>query len=366
MQTKWRVGIIFGGRTGEHEVSVASARSIIAAIDKNHYDIIPIAITRDGAWLPGVAPSTLLAPGEEIVDEFGTILPSEGETVSSLAAIQSQQVALGMVDVVFPVLHGTYGEDGAVQGLLEMAGIPYVGCGILGSALGMDKDKAKLLFQLAGLPVVPWITVTRHEVETALDEIVARTEDRFGYPVFVKPANMGSSVGVGKAHDAAELRATLLTAARYDRRILIEESINCREIECAVLGNDEPLASVVGEILPSNDFYDYEAKYLDGGASRLVIPADVPAEISTSIRSMAVTAFATLDLSGLSRVDFFLERETDRIFINEVNTLPGFTEISMYPKLWEASGLSYPELLDRLVQLALERHAERSRNETVL
>ncbi len=330
MNRKLRVGIVFGGRSGEHEVSVASARSIMAAIDQAQFEIVPIAIAHNGLWLPGADPQRWLAPGDAGAP------PAEEAALDTMAAtgfalLPHESGESGPVDVLFPVLHGTYGEDGALQGLLEMAGIPYVGCGVLGSALGMDKEKAKLLFQAAGLPVVPWHIAFRREIERDPAAVVERIAAQFGYPVFVKPANLGSSVGVSKAHDAAELQAALHLAARYDRKVLVEQAIDCREVECGVLGNDDPQVSVVGEIVPSKEFYDYEAKYLDG-ASQLIIPAQIPDETAEFIRSAAATAFQSLDLSGLARVDFFLERGTNRVFLNEVNTMPGFTSISMYPK----------------------------------
>jgi D-alanine-D-alanine ligase len=368
MQRKIRVGIVFGGRSGEHEVSVASARSIMAAIDHSKYEVVPIAIMRSGQWLAGMEPQALMAPTDAATPAGQQQIESGIEELtgfSRLPQVQSSQANqdLGAIDVIFPVLHGTYGEDGALQGMLEMAGLPYVGCGVLGSALGMDKDKAKLLFQAAGLPVVPWITATRREVENTPDAVVAAITARFGLPVFAKPANLGSSVGIMKAHDEDELRQALAFAARYDRKIVIEPAINCREIECAVLGNDDPEASIAGEVVPSGEFYDYRAKYIDG-ESELIIPAPIPDEIMQSVRQMAVQAFRALDLNGLARVDFFLERDTNQIYLNEVNTMPGFTEISMYPKLWEATGVPYPQLIDRLIALAVERHADRSRNET--
>jgi D-alanine-D-alanine ligase len=366
-QRKLRIGIVFGGRSGEHEVSVASARSVLGAIDRTRYEALPIAIGRNGQWLAGVDPQHLMAPGDTAPSDAAL----DDVEVSGFARLpqvrdQGQGAArLEQVDVIFPVLHGTYGEDGALQGMLEMAGLPYVGCDVLGAALGMDKDKAKTLFQVAGLPVVPWSTVFRREVEDALDATVARIANRFGYPVFVKPANMGSSVGVGKAHDAVELRNALREAARFDRKIVVEQAINAREIECAVLGNDDPEASIVGEIVPSKEFYDYEAKYLDG-ASQLLIPAPIPDDLALRVRAMAVQAFRALDLAGLARVDFFLERGTQQVYLNEVNTMPGFTSISMYPKLWEASGLPYPQLITRLIELALDRYQDRQRNATTL
>jgi D-alanine-D-alanine ligase len=368
MERKLRIGIVFGGRSGEHEVSVASARSIMAAIDSDRYDVVPIAIARSGQWLAGVAPQALAAPGDtQSISALPAVLASsEASGFALLPQVQaSGATGFGGIDAIFSVLHGTYGEDGALQGMLEMAGLPYVGCGVLGAALGMDKEKAKLVFHAAGLPTVPGVTILRRDLENDSDEAVARIEAQFGYPVFVKPANLGSSVGVSKAHDAGELHAALELAARYDRKLIVERAINCREIECAVLGNDDPQASVVGEIIPSKEFYDYEAKYLDG-ASRLIIPAEIPDETTGAIRRMALAAFRALDLSGLARVDFFLDRDTGEVYLNEVNTMPGFTSISMYPKLWEASGLPYPRLIDRLIELAIERHEDRQRNATGL
>ena len=359
-QRKLRVGIVYGGRSGEHEVSVASARSVMAAIDHKKYDVVPIAIDRQGQWLSGVEPQQLMAPGD---------LPPQASAHTANNVPLLRQITervnqgAGDVDIIFPLLHGTYGEDGALQGMLEMAGLPYVGCGILGSALGMDKEKAKIFFAASALPIVPWITVTRREVDDALDATIAAISERFGFPVFVKPANLGSSVGVSKAHDAPELRSALTLAARYDRKIVVEPAINCREIECAVLGNDDPEASVVGEIVPNNEFYDYKAKYLDG-TSGLLIPAPLSAELALDVRRMAIAAFRALDLSGLARVDFFLDRDTNAVYLNEVNTLPGFTEISMYAKLWEATGIDYTTLIDRLIEFGFERHRERMRNET--
>lgn len=369
-QRKLRIGIVFGGRSGEHEVSVASARSVINAIDQAQFEVVPIAIARSGQWLPAVSPQHLLAPGDAPTPATQQALTAT-EDISGFARLPQVQAqssgaaSLNDVDVIFPVLHGTYGEDGALQGLLEMAGLPYVGAGILGAALGMDKEKAKTIFHAADLPVVPGVTVFRREVDDALDATVTTIVARFGYPVFVKPANMGSSVGVSKAHDDRELRDALRLAARYDRKILVEQSINAREIECAVLGNDDPEASIVGEIVPSKEFYDYEAKYLDG-ASKLLIPAPIDDELALRVRYMAVQAFKALDLAGCARVDFFLDRDSGQVYLNEVNTMPGFTSISMYPKLWEASGVPFPKLIERLITLAVERHADRARNETGL
>jgi D-alanine-D-alanine ligase len=369
MERKLRVGVIFGGRSGEHDVSVASAASVMEALDKEKYEIVPIGITHDGRWLAGADPRRVLA---------GAPIEQAGPEDSGVTAVTmtGDPTARGLVprdaagaqapaplDVILPVLHGTYGEDGTLQGLLEMANVPYAGCGVLGSALGMDKEKAKLVFRAAGLPVVDWLTIRRHEYEREPAAVCDRVEAHFAYPVFVKPANLGSSVGVGKAHDRAELERALAQALEFDRKAVVEPSVNCREIECAVLGNDEPIASTVGEVVPSNEFYDYRAKYVDN-ASGLHIPAPLPPETVERVRQLAVEAFLALDLSGLARVDFFLDRESGALYLNEVNTMPGFTQISMYPKLWEASGIAYPELLDRLIQLGIERHADKQRNRT--
>jgi D-alanine-D-alanine ligase len=364
MAGRLRVGVIFGGRSGEHEVSIASAASVMAALDKEKYEIVPIGITREGRWLAGVEPRQLAegATMEEAASAANaTAVAITGDpTRHGLIALEdtSSAGAIPPLDIVLPVLHGTYGEDGALQGLLEMAGVAYAGCGVLGAALGMDKEKAKLVFRAVGLPVVEWLVARRHEVERDLPAVLDRIEARFPYPVFVKPANTGSSVGVGKAKSRDELERALLSALEYDSKAIVEPGVNCRELECAALGNAEPIASVVGEVVPSREFYDYRAKYLDN-ASRLHIPAEIPQETAAAIRRMAVEAFVALELSGLARVDFFLDKDSDAVYLNEVNTMPGFTQISMYPKLWEASGIPYPELLDRLIQLGLERHAEK-------
>jgi len=369
---KIRVGLVFGGRSGEHEVSLASATSVMANLDKEKYDVVPIGITKEGSWLLGVAPPWLLeaeqgAGHEEGLEQSTAVTLTGDPSLRRLIPVRgSEQLgAEGALDVVFPVLHGTYGEDGALQGLLEMANVPYVGCGVLGSALGMDKEKMKMIFSSVGLPVVEALTYRRNEWERSPEEIMDAVEQRLGYPCFVKPVNLGSSVGVNKAHNRDELAHAIRVAAEYDRKIIVERGINCRELECSVLGNDEPIASIVGEVVPSNEFYDYNAKYIDG-KSHVIIPAAIPQATAEQVRRWAVQAFTALDLSGLSRVDFFLEKETGQVFINEVNTIPGFTQISMYPKLWEASGLSYAQLLDRLVELAIERHEDRQRNRTNL
>jgi D-alanine-D-alanine ligase len=372
MAAKRRVGVIFGGRSGEHEVSVASAASVMNALDASKYEIVPIGITHEGRWLAGADPRRLLAGAtmEGSAGDGGAVTavvvtgdPTREGLVPAGDPSGSGDASTSRLDIVIPVLHGTYGEDGTLQGLLEMAGLPYAGCGVLGSALGMDKEKAKLVFKASGLPVVDWTTARRHEFERDASALCDRIEQRFPYPIFVKPANMGSSVGVGKAHDRAELRAALAAALDYDTKALIEPGHSVRELECGVLGNDEPTASIVGEVVSSNEFYDYRAKYVDN-ASRLFIPAEIPAETAASLREMAVRAFLALDLSGLARVDFFLDKDSGRLYLNEVNTMPGFTQISMYPKLWEATGIPYPELLDRLITLGLERHADKQRSKT--
>ncbi len=373
---KLRVGIIFGGRSGEHEVSLASAHSVMSNLDKDRYEIVPIGITKAGSWLLGIEPDRLQAAGQSVQVKTSDETDSNVTTAVTLTGDPSLRRLIpvqngeqlhdnGALDIIFPVLHGTYGEDGALQGLLEMANVPYVGCGVLGAALGMDKEKMKMIFQNTGLPIIDYLVYRRNEWERSPETIIDATEQRLGYPVFVKPANLGSSVGISKAHNRTELEHAIQIAAEYDRKIVIERGINCRELECAVLGNDEPIASVVGEIIASNEFYDYKAKYIDN-KSQCIIPAALPQATAEEIRRQAVQAFLALDLSGLSRVDFFLEKETNQVYINEVNTLPGFTEISMYPKLWEASGLPYPELLNRLIELAIERHADRQRNRTSL
>ncbi|TMC16521.1 MAG: D-alanine--D-alanine ligase [Chloroflexi bacterium] len=371
VQKKIRVGLVFGGRSGEHEVSLASAQAVMANLDSNKYEVVPIGITKTGSWLLDIEPARLHAEEQHTQQETDTLseqtraVTLTGDpTVRRLIPIQGGPLAEnGAIDIIFPVLHGTYGEDGALQGLLEMADIPYVGCGVLGSALGMDKEKMKMVFQAVGLPVGPYLVYRRKQWEATPETIMDAVEEQLGYPNFVKPVNLGSSVGISKAHDRTELAHALNVAAEYDSKIIIERGINCREFECAVLGNNEPMASVVGEIIPSNEFYDYSAKYISN-QSQIVIPATIPQAIADQIRRQSLQAFLALDLSGLARVDFFLERETDKVYINEVNTLPGFTQISMYPKLWEASGMPYHVLLDNLIELARERHADRQRNRT--
>jgi D-alanine-D-alanine ligase len=356
-----RVAVLFGGRSAEHEVSCISARSVIDALDPDRTEVVPIGISRDGRWHRLSGPPAL--PAEtgkmpEVTDGSGTTVELAGEEGSSelVAADGSREP----IDVVFPVLHGPFGEDGTVQGLLELAGVPYVGAGVLGSAIGMDKDVQKRLFVQAGLPVGPFETV--HEKEWGDDpESVEAAAEALGYPLFTKPTNLGSSVGVSKVYGAGELAAGLAEAFRYARFAIVERAAEgAREIECAVLGNDEPVASVAGEIVPDgHDFYDYEAKYLDEHGAQLQIPADLKPEVLEDVQRLAVTAFRTIRCAGMARVDFFLIGE-DELWLNELNTVPGFTSISMYPKLWEASGLAYGDLVQRLLDLAIERHeAER-------
>jgi D-alanine-D-alanine ligase len=369
MAQKMRVYLIFGGRSGEHEVSLMSAKNVMDALDKRRYEVVPIGITKAGQWLLSGDPMKALTEGVEKAGGFPVGLlgdPTHSELVS-LGSEAPAALGTGTADqpaVFFPVLHGTYGEDGTIQGLLEMANVPYVGCGVLASSVGMDKGVAKMLFDQAGLAVAPWKVYLRKEWESRPDALLDDAEATFGrYPLFVKPANLGSSVGISKCRNREELARGLAEAARFDRRLLVEIGVDAREIEVAVLGNDDPVASIPGEVIPGHEFYDYQDKYYDN-QSATRIPADIPAEVAEEVRRQAVIAFKAIDGSGMARCDFFLERETNRLIINEVNTIPGFTRISMYPKMWEASGISYSELCDRLIQLALERHADKNRNAT--
>src|SRR5579862_1660130 len=394
---KLRVGILFGGRSGEHEVSLLSAASVFNAIDKTKYEVVPIGITKQGHWVtasdaerllkgefshhqerhlragdPEATPgAAVLANGEAVV-----VPPEPHSHGGSLTAFQtgsSQGMARRAsdrainVDIIFPVLHGTFGEDGTIQGLLELADMPYVGAGVLGSAAGMDKDIMKSLFRAAGLPIVRHVTILRSAWESEPKKIAKLVESKLKYPVFVKPANLGSSVGISKARDRKELGPAIDEAAKFDRKIVIEEGVGgkknkAREIECSVLGNDKPEASVPGEIVPSAEFYDYSAKYLDEG-SELVIPAKLRKAEIKKVQELAIRAFKAVDCSGLARVDFLMDPGTRRIWVNEINTMPGFTAISMYPKLWEASGLDYPDLIDKLIQLGIERHEDKKQNQ---
>lgn len=358
MATKLTVGVVFGGRSGEHEVSLVSATSVINALDPAKYDVVPIGITKEGKWVSsGHALDVLKAKTEVDSEQERVLLPEPHRR--ALVSVNGDGVAGKHMDVVFPLVHGIHGEDGTLQGLLELANVPYVGAGVLGSAVGMDKIIQKQLFEHAGLPVPRFLWFLSSSCLAAPKSAVKKVEAHFAYPVFVKPANTGSSVGITKAHNKKELLRGLDLAADYDRKVIVEKGIrNVREIECSVLGNDDPIASVPGEIIPSNEFYDYDAKYVDG-KSRSVIPADLPKSITKKVRALAVQAFRVLDCAGMARVDFFVTRK-NKIYLNEINTIPGFTSISMYPKLWEATGISYPALLDRLIQLALERHRQKS------
>lgn len=365
MKKKIRVGVIFGGRSGEHEVSLVSATSVIEALDKDKYEVVPIGITKEGRWLSSSTTLQLLKEGKGS-DRMTERVLLPDPTVKGLVEFRSDGLTLtpDPLDVVFPVLHGPYGEDGTIQGLLELANIPYVGAGTLASALGMDKVIQKQLFEHAGLPVTESRHFTSKEYAESPSRWIREIEDALSYPCFVKPANLGSSVGITKAHNRAELKRGIFEAGQYDRKILVERSIeNAREIECSVLGNDEPRVSVPGEVIPSNEFYDYDAKYVDG-KSQIVIPARIPEKVKERIQEFALKAFKAIDCSGMARVDFLVTRNRYKIYICEVNTIPGFTPISMYPKLWEASGIPYPKLLDILIELAIERHRERSRLRT--
>ncbi len=346
---KLRVGILFGGKSGEHEVSLRSAESVAAALDKTKYDVVPIGITKEGHWLSAA--------------DSLKLLPSAGEPIPSReTAIQLSfdPTARQPVDVVFPVLHGTYGEDGTVQGLLEMAGLPYVGAGVLGSAAGMDKDVMKRLFRDNGLPVVEWILLLRSDLSSAREKV----ERAFSYPVFVKPANLGSSVGISKAHNAKELEQALELAASFDRRIIVERAMDVRELECSVLGNDQPIASVPGEIVPAGEFYDYDAKYINED-SRLLIPAPLTPEQTVELRDLACRAFQAVDCAGMARVDCFLERGTGKIFLNESQHDSRFHFHQYVSQAVASQRDPYAELLDRLITLALERHEEKRRTKYV-
>jgi D-alanine-D-alanine ligase len=352
-----RVGILFGGRSGEHEVSLNSAASVIAALDPARYEVVPIGITKDGRWLAGSSAQKLLP---DVLREGQRVMLGADPNVGALVPLDENRSPSLHVDVVFPVLHGTYGEDGTVQGLLELADLPYVGSGVIGSAVGMDKDMQKRLFLQAKLPVADFLAVTRARWEREPLAVRREIERKFRYPVFVKPATLGSSVGMTKAHDRAELEQALNFAAEFAQKLVVERTIRGREIELSVLGNEQARASIPGEIVPHREFYDYEAKYLEEG-TRLIIPAKLSKPQVKRFQELAVRAFHAVEALGLARVDFFLERGTNRIYLNEINTIPGFTSISMYPKLWEASGLSYRALLDELIDLALAQHREKQR-----
>lgn len=353
--TKIRIGLIFGGRSGEHEVSLQSAKSIYEALDKDRYEPVLIGVDKDGVWHVGEASVFLLnAENPKLIAlnrGCPPVVPALVGRDRSLVEVGSGR-SLGRIDVVFPIIHGTYGEDGSLQGLLRMMNVPYVGADVLGSAIGMDKDVMKRLLRDAGIPVARWVALRARDRTRALYDDAA---ERFGFPLFVKPANLGSSVGISKVYSIEDLSSAVDTALRYDRKVLIEEFVKGREIECSVLGNDDPVASLPGEILPKHDFYSYDAKYIDENGAVLQIPANLDQQLVKRIQAAAVHAFKALECSGMARVDFFL-RDNGDLVVNEINTLPGFTRISMYPKLWEVSGIPYSELLGRLIDLAIERH----------
>ncbi|MBW2390471.1 MAG: D-alanine--D-alanine ligase [Deltaproteobacteria bacterium] len=368
--SRLRVGLLFGGRSVEHQVSITSATSILAALDSKRYDITLIGVDPDGRWHSApsdVEPAALLGSGASAIPARGAqevLLPATpgGATLVSADGVDSGRPA--SLDVIFPIIHGRGGEDGALQGLLELANIAYVGSGVLSSALQMDKDVAKRLLAAAELPVVPWVTLRGDDLlPERIPDSARRGLEQLGLPLYVKPANSGSSVGIRRAEDLDSLMAAIEYARRYDTKVLLEQAVDAREIEVAVMGNDSPQASLPGEIRPKSSFYDYEAKYLDE-STELIIPAELSQKQTDEIRELAVRAFRTLDASGLARVDFLMRRDDDALFINELNSLPGFTEVSMFPRLWEATGLSYTELLDRLIELALERHEQNSALET--
>jgi len=391
---KLRVGVLFGGRSGEHEVSLLSAASVLNAIDKDKYEVVPIGITKDGRWLTAgdaenllqgklllearhlragdpetTEPAAVLARGEAVL-----VPPEPVHRRSGLVPFQTDAALTRRasdrainVDVIFPVLHGTFGEDGTIQGLLELADIAYVGAGVLGSAAGMDKDVMKSLFLAAGIPIVKHVTILRSAWEKEPKKVQKLVESKLKYPVFVKPANLGSSVGISKAHNHKEVAPAIEEAARFDRKIVIEQGVGgkknkAREIECSVLGNDEPMASIPGEIVPVKEFYDYNAKYLDEG-SELIIPAKLTKAETRKVQELAIRSFRAVDCSGLARVDFLMDPTSRKIYLNEINTMPGFTAISMYPKLWAASAIDYPDLIDRLIRLGIERHEDKKKNQ---
>ncbi len=360
MENRIRVGVLFGGRSVEHEVSLVSAASIIEALDRKKYAVFPIGITPEGRWLSSNDAVKLLKEKSSVESlPEHLILPDPRK--QGLVEINTSGVAeIQNIDVVFPVMHGMFGEDGTVQGLLELAGVPYVGAGVLGSAVGMDKMIQKQVLEAAKIRVAQGLSFLVSEFEEGQKKIVVRIEEELQYPCFVKPSNTGSSIGISKAHDRNELVDAVALAGQYDRKIIVEKSIEkAREIECGVIGNDKPAASVLGEIIPSNEFYDYDAKYVDG-KSTAIIPADIPKWAVRKIQYIACKAFKVLDCSGMARVDFLVQGNGSKIFLNEINTIPGFTSISMFPKLWEASGLSYSDLLDKVIQLAIERHRAKS------
>lgn len=364
---KLKVGIIFGGRSGEHEVSYCSATSIMKAINKDKYTVVPIGITKEGRWISPEETAQALQSGR--IEGKSTVILLNNPSYNNLIRIDNNQklkkdTSEGKLDVIFPVLHGPYGEDGTVQGLLELANIPYVGAGVAASAISMDKELMKTIFKQKGLPIVKWLTIKRKDWYKSKEEILSLIQNSFKYPLFVKPTNLGSSVGITKVHEAKELEKAIDLASSYDRKILVEQGLEgVKEIECSILGNDEPRASVVGEVKPAGEFYDYDSKYIDE-ATQLIVPADLPEEVSRKVQEIALRAFKAIDAAGMARVDFFVTKKENKIYLNEINTIPGFTSVSMYPRMWEASGISYTDLIDRLIQLALERYQDKNQNKT--
>ena len=362
---KIRVGLIFGGKSGEHEVSFCSASSIIKAINKDKYTVVPIGITKEGRWISPQDSEVALQSGK--IEGKSTVILLNDPSGKALIRIDNNQrldksSALERLEVIFSVLHGPYGEDGTVQGLLELADIPYVGAGVAASAISMDKDLMKTIFKQRDLPILKWLTIKRKEWQKDKEKILSLVQDDFEYPLFVKPTNLGSSVGITKVHKKEELDKAIDLAASYDRKILIEEGLEeVREIECGVLGNDEPQASVVGEVKPAGEFYDYDSKYIDK-ETQLIVPADLPDGVSRKVQEIALRAFKAVDAAGMARVDFFVSKKENKIYLSEINTIPGFTSVSMYPRLWEASGIPYSDLIDQLIQLALERHQDKKQN----
>lgn len=369
MTQQIRVGLIFGGKSSEHEVSLASAQSVARAIDQEKYAVVLIGVSKEGRWIAGsnalkqlaaASPTPLLAPG---LENNGAPAASEMTTTEELVpGAASKASPLASIDVAFPLVHGPFGEDGTIQGLLELADIPYVGAGVAASAVGMDKALMKAIFRANDLPQVDWRVILRREWESKPEETIRSIERAFGYPCFIKPANLGSSVAVTKAHTWDELAQALATAAQFDRKLIAERAVDAREIECSVLGNDEPVVAIPGEVILQREFYDYTAKYAENAGTELKIPADLTAEQTRSVQDFAVRAFKAIDGSGLARVDFFIERMTNRILLNEINTIPGFTAVSMYPRMWAQTGLTFAALIDRLIELALERAADKKKS----
>ena len=360
---KIKVGVIFGGRSGEHEVSLQSGQSVMAALDRSKYDVVPIGISKNGRWLTG---NVVAALTEGKPASHAALLPDP--QASGLMQLDDSPTAVTQLDVLIPVLHGTYGEDGTVQGLLELAGLPYVGAGVVGSAVGMDKAIFKHVMVANGIPILPWQLVLKRDWLADETAVLDQIEAVLSYPVFTKPANLGSSVGISKCQNRAELKAGLDEATRFDRRVVVEQGINVRELEVAIMGNNTPIASVIGEIRPRRDFYDYTAKYLAQSGSdedsELIIPAKLDEETAETVTQLALRAYKAIDCAGLGRVDLLLDTDNGDLYLNEINTIPGFTRISMYPKLWEATGIPYSELLDRLIDLALDRYQEKSNLQT--